>query len=249
MSIDNDRQEEFGDARVSSAYRDLGRPASPEHLDALVMQRATASVRSPLGNLMAWSRPLAWAATIAVCLAVVLELQRGPEPDGILPEVSEVGAVASDGALSREAPAPALRSAEMQPSSAAPSVPALAEEERSAAAPVVESKRQEQFAQPAARRPTLADAPPREFDSTVGESADNARAVTVDEPAQDAAAAGVAAQATIEAFAEPSCDPEARKEPDAWLSCIERLEQQGATAAAERERDSFAEAFPEFLPR
>ena len=60
--------------RVSDAYRDLAREKTPERLDNRILAMAAHESRSRYGLARAWVRPVAWAATIALSLAFVLEL-------------------------------------------------------------------------------------------------------------------------------------------------------------------------------
>ena len=60
--------------RVSAAYRDLATETTPERLDRRILERAARESRSRYGAVRAWMRPLAWAATIALSLAFLLEL-------------------------------------------------------------------------------------------------------------------------------------------------------------------------------
>lgn len=60
--------------RVSDAYRDIARETSPSHLDDRIMNMARQQARTPYGQARAWVRPVAWAATIALSFAFILEL-------------------------------------------------------------------------------------------------------------------------------------------------------------------------------
>jgi hypothetical protein len=60
--------------RVSAAYRDLATETTPERLDRRILERAARESRSRYGAVRAWIRPLAWAATIFLSLAFLLEL-------------------------------------------------------------------------------------------------------------------------------------------------------------------------------
>ena len=74
--------EPYDDAQVSSAYRSLANEKTPEHLDRKILEMAAAGAQQPrYSRWMAWSRPLAWAATITLCLAITLELIREPALD------------------------------------------------------------------------------------------------------------------------------------------------------------------------
>jgi hypothetical protein len=73
MTTEQDNQ------RVSDAYRDIATQTTPADLDEKVLQLAASPVPSRYGMARAWVRPLAWAATIALSLALVLEIGRFDE--------------------------------------------------------------------------------------------------------------------------------------------------------------------------
>lgn len=69
--------EPYNDDKVSQAYRSLADEKTPVHLDRKILEMAAAEAQQPrYSRWMAWSRPLAWAATITLCLAITLELTR-----------------------------------------------------------------------------------------------------------------------------------------------------------------------------
>lgn len=75
-----------GDGRlVADTYRSLATEQTPEHLDQRVLGMATRARRTRYSRTRAWVRPLAWAATIGLSIAVVLEITRVPltEPETI----------------------------------------------------------------------------------------------------------------------------------------------------------------------
>ena len=60
--------------RVSDAYRDIAKEASPANLDDKVMAMARQEARTRYGLARAWIRPVAWAATIGLSFAFILEM-------------------------------------------------------------------------------------------------------------------------------------------------------------------------------
>lgn len=69
------------DELVSETYRELGVEKAPEHLNESILRMASGgaqqgSARNPL--FAVWMKPVAWAATIGLCLAIVLELTQVP---------------------------------------------------------------------------------------------------------------------------------------------------------------------------
>ena len=60
--------------RVSQAYRDIAQETSPTELDDKVLAMARQEARTRYGLARAWIRPAAWAATIALSFAFILEM-------------------------------------------------------------------------------------------------------------------------------------------------------------------------------
>ncbi|MBT8091629.1 MAG: hypothetical protein KJN77_01245 [Gammaproteobacteria bacterium] len=67
------------DPRVSHAYREIADERTPDHLDDKIMRMAAKASRTPYAAARAWMRPVAWAATIGLSLAIVLELTLLPQ--------------------------------------------------------------------------------------------------------------------------------------------------------------------------
>ena len=65
----HDRDQE----RVSAAYRDLANESPPPALDRRILAAAGRQPQRRYGVVRAWIRPVAWAATIGLCLAILLE--------------------------------------------------------------------------------------------------------------------------------------------------------------------------------
>ena len=78
----NSGKEPFdGDDLVTETYRELDVEKAPEHLNQSVLRMASGGgLRSPARNILfgAWMRPVAWAATIGLSLAIVLEYSEVP---------------------------------------------------------------------------------------------------------------------------------------------------------------------------
>lgn len=82
--------------RVSAAYRDLANESPPPALDRRILAAARRQGQSRYGVVRAWMRPVAWAATIGLSLAILLEVtlftdappsaQLQPASDAPLPE-------------------------------------------------------------------------------------------------------------------------------------------------------------------
>jgi hypothetical protein len=65
---------DINEPRVSAAYREVATETTPAHLDRKVLEAARAGTQTRYGLARAWMRPLAWAATIALSFAFILQL-------------------------------------------------------------------------------------------------------------------------------------------------------------------------------
>jgi hypothetical protein len=94
--MSNNPENRVQDQRVTDAYRALADERAPEHLNEQVLKLA-AEARTPYARARAWMRPAAWAATIGLSLAIVLELTQMPISDldvASMPPTSESDAAA-----------------------------------------------------------------------------------------------------------------------------------------------------------
>ncbi len=69
------------DQLVSDTYRELADERTPDYLDARVLRAASGNGRTPYAMARGWTRPLAWAAVIALSFAIVLELTQVTPPE------------------------------------------------------------------------------------------------------------------------------------------------------------------------
>ena len=84
---------------VARAYRDLATETTPTALDDKVLKLAARETRSRYGIARAWVRPVAWAATIGLSLAIVLEVtqvippaaDQAPTEAQVLPRARRLG--------------------------------------------------------------------------------------------------------------------------------------------------------------
>lgn len=67
-----------GDSLVSKIYRDSAEERAPASINERVLRQAHARAGSGYSRTVQWLRPLAWAASIGLCLAIVLELSVTP---------------------------------------------------------------------------------------------------------------------------------------------------------------------------
>ncbi|MCP4332450.1 MAG: hypothetical protein GY785_07315 [Gammaproteobacteria bacterium] len=117
------------DQLVADTYKGLAREQAPEHLNEKVLLLASGG-RSRYSLTRAWTRPLAWAATIGLSLALVLELNRLPQIEPEPAGVSASGRVAGpDRDMTDEEGTAAAAQAQMPAS--APAVDRVVETKRS----------------------------------------------------------------------------------------------------------------------
>ena len=213
--------------RVSDTYRDLASESTPAGLDQRILAMAAHETRSRYGLARAWIRPLAWAATIALSLGIVLELTWLAETP-----VSEV------------APAPAV-SAEPARQDADVMKAKQEEDHRRAIAERVEAPAEAMPASPVAPEQGLVGAAaeaeaPMEDASLLRDAEQRARLQVM--PARLEAAAS-SAEVTGR---DDACDAEARASADAWYDCILVLREQGRDDDAAEEFEALLKAFPDF---
>ena len=220
-----------GDPRVSAAYRDMAGERTPEHLDHVILNTARSAARPRWNKAVAWLRPAAWAATIGVCLAIVIEIS-------LLTDQEQAG---FEGLQEQAAPATA---------------PAEEATRREQAQPqAIRAKKLQEIQKP--EREQTSDLPGRSDDADGGLSSDT-RASSLEEAdgltrqrvtsdIQSPAAfqsTAPAAERAREAATERYCDESQTADPNSWLECILELESEGLHEAARLERDLLAEAFP-----
>ncbi len=75
----NDRKNEDRDRLVRDTYKAFAKERAPDRLNDQVLREAADAGRSRYSLTRAWTRPVAWAATIALSLAIVLDLARLPQ--------------------------------------------------------------------------------------------------------------------------------------------------------------------------
>ena len=221
MTTEQDKQ------RVSDAYRDLADESTPAGLDKRILEMAAHETRSRYGLARAWIRPLAWAATIALSLGIVLELTW-----------------LADAPVNEVAPAPAL-SAEPARQDADVMKAKKEEDHRRAIAERVEAPAE---AMPASQV--------WQDQGAVGEAAEAESLAEDESPLHDAeqrarlqvmpARLEAAASSAEMTSRDDACDAEARASADAWYDCILVLREQGRDDDAAEEFEALLKAFPDF---
>ena len=71
------------DALVTRTYREIADERAPDHLDRTVLKEAANAARPRYSRLRSWTRPMAWAATVVLSVALVLEVTNAPVPQDI----------------------------------------------------------------------------------------------------------------------------------------------------------------------
>ena len=98
------------DETVSATYRKLSREGAPDHLNEKVLQQAAErALRPRYSRSVMWTRPLAWAATVGLCLAIVLEVTRVPTPEIVMTDDANSVLEAEPSSIAEEAQAPVRR--------------------------------------------------------------------------------------------------------------------------------------------
>jgi hypothetical protein len=266
MSTKRSDQDALGDAVVTQIYRESATERAPAELDVKILRDARGTVGSPYLQAIGWLRPMAWAATVGLSLAIVLELSNLPYSEGGAIDVpiaapiqpSEGDARDVSTAAPIEAPevdaltAPVAASIESS-EDVATEVPVAAP--APAAPPDARFEALQKAAVPAAARPSSPDnSEQREAAVDVDafrvtdaplleEAADLAR--MRDGPRQQAEiAVSGATSLSVEPVA--ACQNSRTVDPETWLACIDELAAAGRSDDAERERERLQKTFPDF---
>ena len=244
-------------------YRESAAETTPKALDDAVLREAREAaadvswLRYP--KTIHWLRPMAWAATIGLSFAIVLELTLSPT---MTPDMATDANMAIDAEPFAATPAaspaaPAARQAEpLQETEQLEEIVVTGNPIRTEETPA-EDMAEDMAADMAAdmdgmRKAASDDAPSLASDVEVkrelermNEYREQVETFTfADQPvAADAVPAMQRSAAYAIAF---PCDEDDTEAPESWLECIERLDEQGRYVEAQRERERLTEAFPEF---
>ena len=264
------------DALVSDTYREIANERAPEHLNRAILKQAAGAAQPRYSRLINWTRPMAWAATAMLSVAVVLELTSVPEPQSAIPQDVntrfEGEAPKNDGSTvsAADAIAPAELKTEM------PESEVLEETVFPAAMPgrganllVPEKTQLESANTPAAeiatslrKRDDKSQLPDVGYSAPQWSNAEQAKLKDADmllqaeelarmhsgdnREADRSAESALASRASGFANYVPACDESVRTTPEAWLECIEVLEGAGMPDAASEQRQKLISAFPNF---
>lgn len=239
MTEDRIRPESDGevDSLVTRTYKEVASELTPEHLNKAVMKQAADAARPRYLRSVSWTRPMAWAATVTLCVALVLEVTNAP-----VPEISDVvlpsDRLEAPPPASSAAPAPKLNRPDPVKAEALPEAIQEAEvpAERKRTAKMSKDLRQQVAAKPAS-----AEGFSMKDDDMLSRAKEIATLQTGDisESDQELGATTIAAGS-----AEPSCSETDVAKPDTWLLCIQKLEDTGRTTEANEQRALYNAAYP-----
>ena len=215
------------DTRVSEAYRALATETTPPELDETILRMAASNGPTRYALVRRWLRPVAWAATIGLSLAFILEISRYqdiPVASAPVMEKAEVRAVSHDADVnSRDED---IVSRKLNKHAGSPIAgKALAPSADDAVPAAMES---------AVQRPDIA---------TDGASALPETEGTLRLPASEARPAASSAEKKEQA---EHCDAAVRATAESWFSCVEDLREDGLADAARQELDALLIEFPDF---
>lgn len=257
--MNDERDKTTIDRQVSDTYRALANERVPRPLNDKILGLATNA--KPARSLIpgGWMKPVAWAATIGLSLAIVLELTQvpsiAPDTNGVSPSVSVDGPEAhkpvmtktSAGTTADERPDRQARPAEMTTIDGPSPVSEQAKTQRErqdlkpelhrAEMPVTE----EAAAAPMSLVPRPLEAAPIED----GLAAADADERTVPRAADAVSSMAVSAEKT--GIAGPSLCPARTRETAAdWFRCIEAQRESATAEAINRETQAFRKQFPDY---
>lgn len=254
MSKQRDESPVKIDESVTQTYRAIADERTPGRLDRAVLARAARAGRPEYARSRAWTRPLAWAATIVLSVAIVLEFTQTPAPEDAayreapssLDEAHSPAQPAAPGPGDSDAPATG-RATDLVPDTREKS---RTVQKTSAPMSIDATESAARLEATAAEREP---APPADdIDAGDAELVDRAREMDALQDSTPRRAFNLQAPAAAAIDSAPSrvdaarCSPEAVRQPSTWLACIEELERAGLVDEAAEERRQLHEAFPGF---
>lgn len=251
----NERDKEGMDTRVSETYRELSAPRVPDHLNQTILRMA--ANKSPgKGNLLfaAWVKPVTLAATIALSLAIVLQLTEVPTPPvqmELVPETDSPNRAEGRARSQLQRSPMPVREDESTPADG-DFIEELVLKDTDRAKSEAKGKNDSFAASPAAASPAAAALPAaRKRGADVADTnqpaamsleSDQAMAERLieTEPVGSIAVTGARFESSVAA----GCDEIARQSADTWLDCIDNLRESGLTLDADREYEALILEYP-----
>ncbi len=261
---------EENDKLVTQTYRDGEQERAPEHLNRAILKSAADSARPRYSRLTTWTRPMAWAATVMLSVALVLEVTKVPSqvPASFDDVAKKLESAASD--LDQPVAVPASEVAaeeieeELMPATAAPgrasnvavttpqSEPEKASNMEAAPEPALEKRQRDEVRRNDAAKQGLATQAliSDEFElkdtQMLQRAEDMARLQNGNQQEFDRAApAATALAVSIKIDTEANCPEALTATAESWLECIANLEGAGLDTEAEEQRELLRAAFPD----
>ena len=215
------------DSRVSKTYRNIATETTPPELDETILKIAAGNAPTRYGVARGWLRPLAWAATIGLSLAFILEIsqyQNIPAVSDPLTEKVQQRAMSDDMAVAPGDADVVSRKLNKHTGVSAPAKAQAARAESAAPAAIGSAPKKQGF-------PSDSEGVVREIQEQVGMRASQAR---------------LTASPAEKRELTQHCDDDARTTAESWYACVEELKDEGMTDAATRELDALLIEFPGF---
>jgi len=261
--MSNERKNRGEDPLVADTYKELAQERVPDHLNKRMLRLATREGRTPYSRARAWMRPAAWAATVGLSLAIVLEVTRLPqiEPDtASIPEPKQELADKNDSVARQTRPAAESADRVTMDTFAPKDMSVLREAEsraRAQAGPDVA---------PIAPRADIDSAPDESIAvkrvsadedlpaSSVVAERDTAERPSTERPSAGGRLAEPVSASTSFAVADKkkalesgfACPMKLRESAESWMACIRELRESGREELADSEYDEFRRIFPNF---
>jgi len=228
------------DPRVSDTYRALATETTPPDLDSTVLSLAAAAAdtrQSGFGLSRAWFRPIAWAATIGLSLAFVLEMSELNDVKEPTVQIDSDEAL-EERVLGDQAVEELIDSTRRQRQQELDKRTDMAVEVKASPAPTAAE------VAPAAGAASVSDDFAAADMLLLQEAEKQAR--TRSGPAREAVANSSAAALPIKKEQASLCDAAARRTAASWYACIEELRDKSLIEAAAMELEVLFSEFPDF---
>lgn len=256
MTEERSHTDSVEDTLVSQTYREAAVEQVPDELDQAVLQRARQHSSDRYSRSVIWLRPMAWAATIGLCLAIVVEISNVPQPTAEqLARPTAADLMTTGGKLDEKTvPVKRITGGTATTDTNKAIAPQRAETEvlRQRARKTIDDQGRvslqdvPQHSKTEARESEFVPAETRES----LESKDNGAllAPMLEEADRVSGLRTITITASPAAAAEPqaTCDVKVRATPQTWLECIEALEEDGLDDVARKQREQLQAVFPNF---
>jgi hypothetical protein len=255
------------DTLVSRTYRESASERVPEALDRAVLRQARHNSSQRYSRSVIWLRPMAWAATIGLSLAIVLEFSDLPRPESVeieAPALSEDEHVIEEIVTSGPEKTNVIEhdKEERLEQRARKTVDEAGRVNLGNVPQLSKTRTPEQAPIPAN---TIGLVEPRPADDAPARSLADKKIVRVQEAPILEEAEALARQqaeyskeAVVSSFAYSTspaaaipmpCEAVDRETPESWLECIEELDEAGLDDIAGLQREQLQLAFPDFEMR